>query len=312
MHANLLVPIIIDIEPAALTQIESWLLQRGFPITQRSVLHKLNQCYLSTTTGLAIIEELQDFAAVKYIAYDRLVKQILLDTARDILLGSGVARRRAALRERVEGVLEKVHATLPVEFAYRDGWIGTKTIWKALGGELAEKDGITGKGVKVVVIDTGYMRTRQTYRIAVDARSVKATGAGDVDSSGHGTWCISAIRGDEIELAEGVVIRGLSQCDIGSVRALFTPLGAGRTSDIIEAIRMAFEDMGADSVSCSLGAEDYVYDLNEPIAKTIIGYTRIGKLITVAAGNSGLKGEGTINNPGCYSLDVGGCICVGA
>lgn len=137
------------------------------------------------------------------------------------------------------------------------GWFGTKDVHPLLGIDIAHEQGYTGKDLDVAVIDTGVHRLhRQFQRGRVRATSVlpttrvleKAVG----DSSGHGTWCASCITGNEQEIMEGLFVKGLCEATVLSIRALFTPLGTARDSDILKAMDIAYNS-GAPIISMSLG-----------------------------------------------------------
>lgn len=138
-----------------------------------------------------------------------------------------------------------------------EGWFGTKDVHPLLGIDTAHEQGYTGKDLEIAVIDTGVHRLhRQLQRSKVRATSVlptsrileKAVG----DSSGHGSWCTTCITGNEQEVMDGLFVKGLSEASVLSIRALFTPLGTARDSDILKAVDIAFNS-GAPIISMSLG-----------------------------------------------------------
>ena len=179
---------------------------------------------------------------------------------------------------------------------------------KVLGVEDAEKDGITGKGIRLAVCDTGLATSHQLRVGDAITASVKAQDFGNVDDSGHGTWCNNSIKGPEYEVAKGWVLKGMAlDVELISIRTLFTPAGAGNNSDVLKAVEMAVEQFNANVISMSLGSESATPE-GDPIQAMIQEYSKRGVVFVLAAGNSGEKGPGTINSPG----DVEEAVTVGS
>jgi len=171
-----------------------------------------------------------------------------------------------------------------------EGWFGTKDVHGLLGVDVAHEEGYTAENIKIAVIDTGVhrqhrqllgTRTRATSVLPVARLLERAVG----DSSGHGSWCVTCINGREQEVMEGIIVKGLTNAEVLSIRALFTPLGTGKDSDVLKAMSIAYED-GVDIISMSLGGGcegpgcltcAAVRDLS---AKNVI--------MCIAAGNEGL------------------------
>lgn len=124
----------------------------------------------------------------------------------------------------------------------------------------------------------------------------------------HNTWCANTIAGPRVELTEDTAVHGIAPgVSLATVRVLYTPLGAGTNSDVLEGVRIALETFGADVISMSLGSESPTPP-GDPSADIIREYTARGVIFCIAAGNSGQKGAKTINSPG----DVEEALTVGS
>ncbi|MFG3189791.1 S8 family serine peptidase [Streptomyces omiyaensis] len=181
-------------------------------------------------------------------------------------------------------------------------------------------EGVTGKGVKVGVIDTGidhrHPDLKDAYAGGYDFvdddtdpmettyADWKASGQAETDRgstyyTAHGTHVagIVAGRGDtSTERAAHGVAPGAS---VHAYRVL-GPYGTGRTSDIIAAMDRAAED-GMDVVNMSLGAA-----INDPLSPQAVAADNLvlaGVTTVIAAGNSG-PSEGTLGTPGAAALPI--------
>jgi subtilisin family serine protease len=116
----------------------------------------------------------------------------------------------------------------------------------------------------------------------------------------HNTWCTAAIGGRYyIDVVYGVPTQGLApDATLFTIKALYSPLGFGNESDILEAMDLAVT-LGADIVSMSLGSEEVPSSPeDDPQIQAVEKLTRENNIIfCIAAGNSG-PGYGTINSPG--------------
>jgi hypothetical protein len=170
----------------------------------------------------------------------------------------------------------------------KDRW-STSQSRKVLGADVADRMGITGRGVKVAVLDTGFDWSPQLWSVDY----VDSTLEGDplpIDNNGHGLWCITCIRGSAVPTPYGVnegVAKGVA---IASIKCLGYGLGTARTSDVIEAIASAY-NWGAKVVSMSLGSDVKPGESHDPEACPLCSLIKVlsdgGVLFAVAAGNSG-------------------------
>ncbi|WP_327371465.1 S8 family peptidase [Streptomyces sp. NBC_01217] len=170
-----------------------------------------------------------------------------------------------------------------------------------IGADRAHRAGITGKGTRVAVLDTGYDRDHPDLKSAVVA-SQDFTGEGDVqDMQGHGTHVSSIIAGSGAaskgryagvapgaELVEGKVLDNS---------------GRGYDSWILAGMQWAV-DQDAKVVNMSLGTS-VASDGTDPLSTAVDKLSaEHGTLFVIAAGNSG---DRTISAPGAAdaALTVG-------
>ena len=187
--------------------------------------------------------------------------------------------------------------------------IFTSTYWtkRMLGLDRANRQGFTGRGLNAVVIDTGSRTTHpQLHRVRVLSAMREKGGSGQ-DSNGHGSWCAACVGGSyAIDRRYNVPVEGMApECGLLSIQALGFIIGAGTSSDIIQAMEMSI-GFDAKVVSMSLGSDDAPRDEDNPEAKAINELVMRGIIPCVAAGNSGPDPK-TVGSPGsCLnSLTVG-------
>ena len=196
-----------------------------------------------------------------------------------------------------EGVFRAPHRVLK-EITF------TSSYWvkRAIGADIANRKGFTGRGVLACSIDTGCSRVHEQTRRVVFETTIPAQHR---DENGHGTHVTSLIGGvaaiDEYlsqRSKQRVLCEGMAPgCGLLAVKSLGYIVGMGATSNIIEGLDIAIEH-GASVVNLSLGGpcevetpqEDPYYDVFEEVLRYNI-------IPVCAAGNSG-PGSGTIETPG--------------
>jgi subtilisin family serine protease len=171
----------------------------------------------------------------------------------------------------------------------KDRW-PTSESRKVLGADIADQMGVSGRGVKVAVLDTGFDWSPQL--LAVDhMESVLVGDPVPIDSNGHGTWCITSIKGARHRSPWGVnegVAKGVT---IASIKCLGYGIGVASTSDVMEAVVRAAR-WGAKVVSMSLGGDVKPGERHDPdkcpLCSLITRLAREKKMLfAIAAGNSG-------------------------
>ncbi|NLT56631.1 MAG: S8 family serine peptidase [Actinomycetales bacterium] len=172
-----------------------------------------------------------------------------------------------------------------------------------LGVPAAGKKGLTGKGVKVAVLDCGVDDQNADVAPAVIAERDFA-GEGDTDDHcGHGTHVASIVAGsgrNSNGRYRGVA-PGVSLLD-GKV---LDEDGWGEESWILAGMQWAV-DQGADVINMSLGGD--ATDGTDPLSAAVDALSASsGALFVISAGNEGEDGENTIGSPGtaASALTVG-------
>ncbi|HEY9329050.1 MAG TPA: S8 family serine peptidase [Streptomyces sp.] len=164
--------------------------------------------------------------------------------------------------------------------------IGTESAWAA---------GVTGKGVKVAVLDTGVDAAHPDFdgRIA-DAKDFTGSRYGTDDKQGHGTHTASTVAGTGA--ASDGKERGVAPEARLLIGKVLDDTGSGSESMIISGMQWAI-DSGADVVSMSIGTTG-PSDCTDPIAQAAESLAAQNKaLFVIAAGNIG-RAE-SITSPGC-------------
>ncbi len=185
-------------------------------------------------------------------------------------------------------------------FADRRGKKFTTTYYtkRVIGADRANQEGFTGKGVKVVVIDTGVRASHPQARGFIARTAAAGKGMSGYDSNGHGTHVSTTIAGSyQVDPAYKTPVEGIAPgTTLISIQALGYVVGMGATSDILKAMDMAIE-IGADIVSMSLGSNESPPDAENPEAEVINKLIEHNIIPVVAAGNSG-NAAGTVGSPG--------------
>jgi subtilisin family serine protease len=164
-----------------------------------------------------------------------------------------------------------------------------------VGAPAAWNSGLTGAGVTVAVLDSGYdARHADLAGVVTASRGFTDKGAADVtDGLGHGTHVASIVAGSGAAsngrfqgIAHGAKLAVGKVCDDG---------GRCDTSWVLAGMVWAAQTVGARVVNLSLGAIDTPgLDPLEDAVNTLTRQT--GTLFVIAAGNDGR--DGTIASPG--------------
>ncbi|WP_425828528.1 S8 family serine peptidase [Streptomyces fractus] len=188
------------------------------------------------------------------------------------------------------------------------------------GVDRLHAEGVTGKGVKVGIIDTGIDYHHPDLKDAyagghdfVDDDSDpmettyadwKASGKAETNQGAtyyteHGTHVAGIVAGRGAASKERAAHGVAPGASVYAYRAL-GPYGSGRTSDILAAMDRAADD-GMDVVNMSLGAA-----VNEPLSPQALAADNMvldGITMVIAAGNSGPDAQ-TLGTPGAAALPL--------
>ncbi|PEJ57745.1 peptidase S8 [Bacillus sp. AFS002410] len=194
-----------------------------------------------------------------------------------------------------------------------------------IGVDKLHKEQITGKGIKVGVIDTGvdyhHPDLKDAYKGGYDFvdndndpmettyEDWKKTKYPEIDpNSGapyytsHGTHVSGTIAGEKKNNVDHAVEGVAPEADLYVYRVL-GPYGGGTTDAVIAGIDKAVKD-GMDVINLSLG--EGINDALSPTSVAINNAMLSGVVSVVAAGNSG-QGEKTVGSPGtsAFAITVG-------
>ncbi|MFD8205337.1 S8 family serine peptidase [Streptomyces sp. NPDC059695] len=172
--------------------------------------------------------------------------------------------------------------------------IGTPKAWEA---------GLTGKGVKVAVLDTGADLAHPDLAGRVTESRSFIEGQEVADRAGHGTHVSSTVGGSGA--ASDGKEKGVAPGATLAVGKVLSDQGSGSESQIIAGMEWAAKDIDAKIVSMSLGSSE-PSDGTDPMALAVNTLSaETGALFVIAAGNSGYPGS--IGSPGAAdsALTVG-------
>jgi len=265
-----------------LEKIESSTLDRLLPYTSRSVMPSFN--YATGVLGRRDVEDLLQMSDVENVWQDR---------------------QRSILAIPPEGQFSIPGKKGPVRF--------TSTEWtrKLVGADVANAKGYDGRGVKVVIVDTGGTSFHPQTRHLIKKSAMMIH---HLDENGHGEWVASCIGGARAQdytnsqiARKEIFCEGMAPgCTLEEIKSLGYVIGTGSDSSLLNGLQMALND-GADVVSNSWGSDATTNSPEEDVYyepyKVMAGK---GIVLVTAAGNSGPDQE-TINSPGAlpYALTVG-------
>ncbi len=162
--------------------------------------------------------------------------------------------------------------------------IGAPTVWQA---------GVTGKGIKVGIVDTGIDPNHPDFAGRI-AQMTDYTGQGPNDNHGHGTHVAGIIGGSGA--ASGGKYKGVApECSYYTAKVLRGD-GSGNTSDVMAGVEWAVQQ-GVQVINLSLGS-DGACDGTDALSATCDAAMDKGVVVCVAAGNAG-PGASTVGSPGC-------------
>ena len=175
---------------------------------------------------------------------------------------------------------EPVHTMLDVSVPL----IGAPIVWQA---------GITGKGIKIGIVDTGIDPDHPDFAGRI-AQMKDFTGQGPNDNHGHGTHVAGIIGGTGT--ASNGKYRGVAPDCMYYTAKVLRGDGSGNTSDVMAGVEWAVQQ-GVQVINLSLGS-DGACDGTDALSVTCDAAIGKGLAVCVAAGNAG-PGASTVGSPGC-------------
>jgi serine protease AprX len=162
--------------------------------------------------------------------------------------------------------------------------IGVPPVWQL---------GISGKGIKVGIVDTGIDPNHPDFSMRI-AQVKDLTGEGPLDNNGHGTHIAGIIGGSGA--ASGGALKGVAwECLLYVAKALRGD-GSGSTSDAMAGIEWAVQQ-GVQVLNVSPGSDE-PSDGTDALAVMCDAAVNKGVVVCAAAGNSG-PAQGTMGSPAC-------------
>ncbi|MEU1199859.1 S8 family serine peptidase [Streptomyces sp. NPDC005813] len=187
---------------------------------------------------------------------------------------------------RLAGGLEKIwlDRKVRVSLDHSVPQIGAPEVWKT---------GVTGKGVRVAVLDTGIDATHPDLVGRVGETHNFSASDSTRDAVGHGTHVAATIAGSGA--AANGTRKGVAPDAELLVGKVLDDSGSGAYSNVLAGMEWAAHS-GARVVNMSLGGP--TADGDDPLVTAVEHLTdETGTLFVVAAGNDG-PGQGTVDSPG--------------
>lgn len=162
-----------------------------------------------------------------------------------------------------------------------------------IGAPLVWQQSITGKGIRVGIVDTGIDPNHPDFAGRV-VQMEDFTGQGPVDNHGHGTHVAGIVGGSGA--ASGGKYKGVApDCSYYTAKVLRGD-GSGNMSDVMAGIEWAVQQ-GVQVINLSLGGGQSC-DGTDALSATCDAAVSHSVVMCVAAGNSGPNAS-TVGSPGC-------------
>ena len=244
----------------------------------------INAVVIEHATQVSIAEnKLRALAEVKRVDLDPKINWLAMADARGVDFAApsaaGILKDISALKKRPQAVVpEPAAPPAGQETPWGIARVNAPAAWKVS----------RGKGVKLVVIDTGIDMTHpELVGIIKGGWNAISTAATFNDDNGHGTHCSGTIAAKDDD--KGVV--GVApQIDLYGVKVLDSN-GSGTFDDVIAGMLWAVTNK-MEVASMSLGAGQG----NQALADAVEAMRKGGVILIAAAGNSG----GSVGYPAAY------------
>ncbi|MEM9673608.1 MAG: S8 family serine peptidase [Bacteroidota bacterium] len=165
-----------------------------------------------------------------------------------------------------------------------EGDTGWENATWGINAVALKKNGFTGKGVNVAILDTGiYQKHPDFANRLIEGKSFIQNEVWNLDGNGHGTHCAGTALGSQS--AQGGMRYGVAHEANTFIGKVLSDAGSGSTSGIIDAIDWAIEKK-CKVISMSLGSRVGVGEPPSPIFEQV-GRRALEKncLLIAAAGN---------------------------
>lgn len=168
---------------------------------------------------------------------------------------------------------------------------------------------LTGKGVKIAIIDTGIHPHSDLEGRITDFVDLVNGRTEPYDDNGHGTHCAGDAAGNG-SASSGKYVGPAPEASLVGVKVL-NKIGSGSLDTVMEGVEWCIEynknpqNTKIDIISMSLGssAQDFGTDNDDPMVKIVEAAWNSGIIVYVAAGNEGPE-SGTIASPGVSDLVI--------
>jgi serine protease AprX len=172
---------------------------------------------------------------------------------------------------------------------------------ESVGATEAWKNGVTGQGVTVAVLDTGIDHNNPAFGSRVKARVdlIDPAHPAQGDPAGHGSHVAGIVAAGRNFPSPGIA----PDANLVSVRVL-DPNGSSHLSTVIRGLEWVVahkSSLGIRVVVLALGAPAVTGYREDPLAAAVELAWRSGLVVVTAAGNGGPNG-GTIQTPGIDPL----------
>ena len=175
---------------------------------------------------------------------------------------------------------------------------------RMLGADQADEEGINGKGVRIMVLDTGPDFFSPQLPFATGESTVDGQPLA-FDENGHHSHVATTIAGRELPTLFGLIKGVAPDAELLHVKVLGYGIGTGSNTDVLEGMMRAFAER-VDVVNMSLGSKECELGIAKgcevcPTCRAVRMLSNEGICIVVANGNEGGNQQGC---PACEDTAI--------